>query len=221
MAKFGRNPFPRRFGGGRRTLELEHEALLDALAPGWDTSEGTALHAEAYAEALAVSMIWAVNNRLRNQEVPAKMLEVLPTWEQACRLRPSPRATVQARRRAVAAKLRGLVGNTLADIEASCIALLGSSFVAITTIGEGNATTYWPGINPGPPGFEWSSNRSTITVHMKKDRLTEVQFRELRAQVISMLDGLVPDWMTFRVGVGVGTGSSFIVNRGIVGQTII
>jgi hypothetical protein len=217
MPSFSRNPFPRRFGGGKRAFEIEHEALLDTLAPGWDISPESALYAECYAQALAVSMIWIANKRLSNQMIPEKMLEMLTTWEESCRLRPTAKDSMQARRRAVAAKLRGLVGNALSDIYDASAALLGRAFDGLATVGEDVATTYWPGINPGPPGYEWSSNRARIAVRMKKDQLTDPEFFELRAKVVAMLDALAPDWMTFEVGVG----SEFIVNQGIVGQTII
>lgn len=220
MAKFGRDPFPRRFGGGKRYHEVELEALLDALAPGWDTAEDSPFYAETYAAALGVATIWTVNARTRNQMIPERMLDGLTTWEEACRLRPAPTDTVQARRRAVAAKLRGLAGNTLGDIYDACSTLLGAAFDSIVTDPEASAITYWPGINPGPPGYEWSSTRARIAVRMRKDLLTDAEFKARRAQLVPMLDALIPDWMTFTVGVG-SLGSQFIVNQGIVGQTII
>ena len=114
MTQFGRSPFPRRFGGGPNTLIIEHEAMLNALARGYDVSEDSPVYAEAYAHALAVTWIWRLNGRLRNQMVPLKMLETLTTWEGACKLRPAPTDTVQDRRRRVAAKFRGIIANAYA-----------------------------------------------------------------------------------------------------------
>lgn len=217
MAGFGRNPYPKRFGGGKRYHEVELEALLDLLAPGWDVEENSALYAEVYAEALAVAMIWTLNRRHANQGIPERMLEALTTWEAACRLRPSPKDTMQARRRAVAGRLRGLAGNTLNDIYDALAKLLGRAFDGLATVPEALATTYWPGINPGPPGYEWSSNRVRVAVKIIKSRLTEAEYVSLRSKAFDLLDGLAPDWMTFTIGVG----SEFIINQGIIGQTLL
>src|SRR5689334_12791594 len=160
---FGRtNPFPFRFGGGESTLDVLHEALLDAYAPGWDVSDDAEKAAEAYMQALAVTFLWVANRRLGNQGQPLKMIEFLTTWEEATGLRPAARDRPIERRRRLAAKLRGLVNNTLSDIQAACQELLGPAFVALRTTAPDDEIVYWPGQNPGPPGFEWSSNRCTL-----------------------------------------------------------
>lgn len=217
MAAFGRNSYPRRYGGGKRYHEVELEALLDMLAPGWDVDEDSALYAEAYVDALAVATIWTLNRRHANQGIPERMLEALPRWEEALKLRPTRKDSMQARRRAVAAKLRGLAGNTLNDIYDALAKLLGAAFDGLATVPEAQATTYWPGINPGPPGFEWSSNRVRIAVRMNSAGLTRDQYVTLRSKAFSLLDGLAPDWMTFTIG----SGSEFIINQGIIGQTLL
>jgi hypothetical protein len=217
MAKYGRNPYPRRYGGGKRHYEVELDALLDALSPGWDSSEDTASYVELLAHARAIAIIWTINGRLKNAMIPEKMLETLTTWEEACRLRPAPSDSVQSRRRAVAGKLRALTDNTVSDIYDACAAFLGPHFDGLGTVGSGSETTYWPGINPGPPGFGWTSNRATIGVKMKRLALTPVQFVALRGRLVEMLAGLIPAWLTVTVGVG----SEFVVNQGIVGQTFL
>ncbi len=204
MPKYGRNCYPRRYGGGASTVELEHQALLDALAPGWDVSPETAIYAECYAHALAITAIWAINGRLRGQMVPARMLETLPTWEQACGLRPAPGDTPPARRRAVAAQLRGLVGNTLGDINDVCAASAGTAFGGLAIVDAAQATVYWPGINPGPPGFEWSSNRAVVGVKLIKLGFTDADFLALVSRINRQLASLCPAWMTFQVGVDKG-----------------
>lgn len=216
MAAYGRSPYPRRYGGGPNVLIIEHMAMLDALAPGWDVSEDTAVYAETYAHALAVTMIWRINGRLRNQRVPTKMLESLPVWEETCGLRPTPSDTMPARRRSLAAKMRGFVGNTLGDIYDVCAAAAATNFVGINLVDP--ATTYWPGINPGPPGFEWSSNRATIGVGLTRTGLADSDFFALVQRLNALLSALVPSWMTFRVGTSEG---GFIVDVGIVDVTLI
>lgn len=218
MSAYGRNPWPRRFGGGRRAHEAEHLALLDALAPGWDTDDvdGQA-YAELYAHALAISFIWALSGRLKNQAIPSKMLENLTTWEEACRLRPAPTDSVHERRRRVAAKLRGLVGNTVRDIYDTCRAIAGNNFDTVVLVSPANQINYWPGVNPGPPGQEWSSNRCVVGVRLNKSGIGDEDFVSLRERLALSLDAMLPAWCRYQVGVG----SSFVVNQGIVGQTFL
>jgi hypothetical protein len=217
MAKYGQNPYPRRYGGGPRYYQIELEALLDTLAPGWDRDEDSISYVELLAHARAIAIVWELNGRLKNALIPERMLETLTTWEETCRLRPSPSDSVQARRRAVAGKLRGLARNTVGDIYDACAAFLGPHFDALVTVGVSSEITYWPGINPGPPGFSWTSNRATIGVKMKLLSLSPTQFAALRGRLVDMLAGLIPAWLTVHVGVG----SEFIVNQGVVGQTFI
>lgn len=222
MPGFGRNPWPRRFGGGKRAHQQEHEALLEALAPGYDISSDSAVYAEAYAHGVGVAFVWTAAGRARGAMQPTRMLESLADWETATGTRPSVRDTVARRRAAVAAKLRGLTGNRMGDISDACIALLGDRFAGIATVASADEVAYWPGINPGPPGFEWSSNRSHIMLIIHKTGLAEAEFVDVRAQAFRLLDSMLPSWMTFAIGASpASTGSVFIVNQGIVGSTIL
>jgi len=217
VSSWGRNPWPRRFGGGRREHYEEHIALLDALATGWDISEDQSAYAESYAHAVGLSFVWIVNKRLANQIIPERMTDMLAEWEQACRLRPLPNESVLERRRRVAAKFRGIAGNRLADIIDTCQTLLGASFVGIVNVDPLTHLNYWPGVNPGPPGFEWSSTRCILGVRVQKDLLSESEFLVRRQKLAEALDAMLPAWMSFRIGVG----SSFVVNEGIVGSTFL
>ena len=42
----------------------------------------------------------------------------------------------------------------------------GAIFVALRVVQPANEITYWPGAYPGPPGFEWSSNRCKIGMEL-------------------------------------------------------
>ncbi len=219
MPSFGRyNPFPLTFGGGASRWETEHAALLDALADTYDPAEETASWVELYAYALAAAMVWAINARVAGQALPARMLEALPTWEEVCKLRPGPTDSMQARRARVAAKLRGVADNTLGGIYDSCAALAGGLFVEVRTVTLANEIAYWPGVNPGPPGYEWSSNRATFAVVLTRGSLGDADFRDLVERTYQMLDAMAPAWMTFQVGIA---GGGFICGKGIVGLTLL
>lgn len=211
------NPFPLELGGGVSIVEIEHNALLRRLAFLFDIEPESDAFIETYADAVAIATVWAVNDRLRHSFVPDRMLETLPTWEDACSLRPQGTDSDQARRAAVAAKLRGLAGNARGDIEQVAQEVLGIHFTAIVYVDPTNAINYWPGINPGPPGLTWASNRAVVAVRMSRSGLDDAAFHALRARMANALDAMLPAWMRFVIGVG----SSFVANIGVVGQTFI
>lgn len=216
---FGRyGGFPRRFGGGAPVLLQEHQAVLDALAPGYDVGEDSPIYDEVFAHALAVSTIWALNKRLEGSMIPARMLETLTTWEQSMRLRPKRADSLQTRRAAVAAKFLGLASNTISTIYDVCAALAGSVFLGLAQVDELDAIWYAPGINPGPPGFEWTSNRATIAVRLERTGIPDAVFLDLVQRIQVALTALVPAWMTFRIGTDEG---GFIVDIGIVDLTLL
>lgn len=218
MPVYGRNPYPRRYGGGRRTHEIEHQAILDRLAPGWDVAEETAIYAEVYAQAIAVSVCWAINTRLRRCLIPAGMPRLtVETWEEAMRLRPLAIDTIVARRRAIAARLLGIAGNTITDIEATASALLGPRFVELRVLAEADTTTYWPGINPGPPGNEWASNRCAFAIVVTQLGDTDAERARLIGRLYVELEAMAPAWMTFVVG----TGEDCTAGLAVAGLTLI
>ncbi len=199
-------------------LIVEHEAMLDALLPGYDVAENSPVYAETYAHALALTMIWRLNGRLRNQMVPLKMLETLTTWEKACRLRPTPTDAVQERRRRVAAKFRGIIGNTLGDIYDTMATLLGSRFLGLAAPTLADEVTYWPGVNPGPPGYEWTSNRAIVAVRLQRSGLADGAWTVLLSRAADMLDAMIPAWMGYQLGTDEG---GWVVEVGIVDVTLL
>lgn len=215
MGRFGRSPFARRFGG-RSVEDIEHRAMLNALEPGYDVSPDSAVYAETYAHAVTVASIWRVNGRLKNFRVPLKMMESLPVWEEACKLRPKATDSAPARRRALAAKMRGFVGNKLSDIYDVCATAAGANFLGIAF--SDPAYVYQPGLNPGPPGFEWTSARAKIAIELSRDNLSNADFFALVQRLTEQLHILVPGWMTFRVGTDEG---GFICDIGIVDVTLL
>jgi hypothetical protein len=220
MAKWGRSPFPRRFGGGRHPAHDEFDALRESLSPFYDVSADGTVYDEAWAQACQIAHAWLVAERAKGVLVPARMLEVLTDWEEACRTRPSGVDSAHDRRARVAAKLRGLIGNTVGDISAALTELLGSRFVQLQFADPADEIVYWPGINPGPPGLEWSSNRAVMAVVMNDDGLSADDFTALRNRASEFMDSIIPAWMTYRIGQG-EAGDGFIVDVGVVDVTFL
>ncbi len=218
MPTFGRyGRWPRRFGGAASVQEQHQEALLKANEDFLDPADDKQFFQETYAEARVLSIMWSANRRLENQSVPERMLENLPVWEQSLTLRPTLDDTDVARRALVSARLRGLHGNTPGDVEEAVRRIWGENFISITTPDTADQITYWPGINPGPPGFEWSTNRVRICIRVNNVAVTHSQFIANLHATVDLLQGMLAAWESFVIG----TGDSFICNVGIVGQTFL
>jgi hypothetical protein len=218
----GNNPFPLQLGGGDSVLDAEHQALLDLLAPGWEGVDEThPLWAETRAEALAVTMVWATNRRVANQMQPLKMTELLPDFEEVTHQIPSAEDSLVTRRRRIAGKLRGIVRNAFDDLKDVASRVMGPNFVALTAADPADEIVYWPGINPGAPGYEWSSNRAIVAVHCNMNGLGDDDFDRKRAVLADALDHARPAWLTYQIGVGSGIAGGFIVDKGICDITIV
>lgn len=196
------NPWPRRFGGGKRARVVERLAFTQAFKDAGLNPEDPSVGARVYAYANAVGVVWAINGRLRGQEIPERMLETLTVYETILRLRPDKDDPDVIRRQAVAGKLRGLAGNTFSDIESAVRNLLGPQFDGLVTVDPADEITYWPGINPGPPGYEWFSNRMVMGVRIKREGIDPAGFTRLFGQCQLLLQDLLPAWETFAIGVG-------------------
>lgn len=211
------NPLPLTLGGDESVEEIELEALLDAYAPGWDRADTTANYAECLAYAQLLATCWAANRRLSNQAVPERMLDVLDDWEAILKTRPSPSDTPTERRARVSAALRGLAGNTIGDINDTCSTLMGANFEEILAPDPADNITYWPGVNPGPPGFEWTSTRLALAVRVNRDGIDDAAFFDKVNALGRALDIMLPAWMTFRIG----TDDGFVCDVGIVDLTFL
>lgn len=209
--------FPFRFGARDRTREVEHRALLDALRDAFDVDSGTEIYAETHADALAIELIWRIVRRVGKQNDPRKMLENLPKWERACTLRPSALDADITRRQRLAAKLRGLSGNSLSDQEAAAAEALGNLFEAMVLVDPDDLITYWPGLNPGPPGYEWTSSRAVVGFKFTETALTANELEVILGWAMQILADLVPSWQTFVFG----SGDGFICSEGLIGITVL
>ena len=215
------HPFGMPWGGGgdsQTPFEVEFYALLDCYAPGWTSAEDTQSACECRAMALGLACIWALNKRLEGIMVPQRMLESLETWEQACTIRPTADETLQQRRSAIAARFLGFAGNTASQIYDVCAALAGSQFLGIVTAAPALGTSYSPGVQMGPPGAEYASNRATIGVRLSRTGAVGSDFTDLVRRIKLALNSQCPAWMTFAVGTFEGGATA---GAAICGLTLI
>lgn len=199
MAEFGAyNPFPLEFGGGPSNLEIAHQYLLERAAEqGFDTSEEQMLETELYGDAIVLGMILDANERLGLQLNPRAMLENLPVWETAMGLSPTKTASDTFRRDAVLARARAYGENTPVAVYSAAHAVFGAALVSITYPEEADAITYWPGVNPGPPGLEWTSTRMIHKVRVRREGV--VGYQERVDMLASVLDELLPAQDAFTI----------------------
>lgn len=191
-------PLSLTLGGGPDDIDVAQNALLEALRPYLDPTDPAQI-AQTNAEALAIAIVWAVNRRLKGQLDPTRMIETLPTWEQASSIIPTPTETDMDRRFALAAQFLGYVGNTLSILYAICQTIAGASFLGFY-VPTSNAPTYTPGLNPGPPGWESTSCRAIIGVRLAPVAISDAVFLAKVRQLNKQLGLVAPSWMTWVVG---------------------
>jgi hypothetical protein len=227
VSTFGRwSGFPFEFSGDDPPDEQEHTALKLALSPdrkGFNTDDDL-IDIECEAHAAALRIIWDVNTRTANQAIPARMLEEVVRWEEILKLRPSPEDSDNDRRNAIEAKLRGLTGNAIADIERVARAIFKQYFVAVNVVDPLEVYAWMPGVDPGPPGFEWSSNRMTIGISVRRGTMDDDVFRRRVSTLDDAIAAMLPVWMTYTVGAAPTdeSGSSgFICDVSICDETLL
>ena len=194
-----------RFGGGQSYVGNEYSALKAALEDGFDMSDESAKSAEMYGYAAAFGALWACNGRLSNQWQPMKMMEALPAWEEACGLKPSANDLPVNRRRVLAAKRRGYAGNAIPDIEGAVNTLLGSNYGGVYTVDEGDlndqldgdTVVFWPNLDPGPPSYEWYSNRATLYIEIERGTQNDSDFNRLTTELDRLMLQMLPAWMSY------------------------
>lgn len=204
----GYGPFPLTLGGGDHPVKTYHRGLLEAYEGVFNTEEGSLTELEAYAEASVLAHVPEATGRLEGGRIPTRMTTSLPKWEEACHTLPSTAQTIQERQNAVAAKLRGLGPNAEPDIADACEALLGAHFVEIHYVDSTEEITYYPGVNPGPPGQEWATNIRHVFVQVQKLGLPDSDFTVLMGRLTRMLADFLPsdmkgDWFIYDSAGGV------------------
>jgi hypothetical protein len=210
--------FPVPIGEDEDFHSLEQRAILGALEPALDPNSGTENWCEAYGEATVLASAWACTRRAANQAIPTRMIEALPGWETCCGLRPVLEDSDYERRQRLAAHNRALVGNSYGDLEDVAARALGANFEELRVVDPADHTVYWPGINPGPPSLEWSTNRCRYGVVLNTNALsTNASYDAKRDAVAVAFERSLPAWAAYCVGVG----SSFVVGIGVVGKTYL
>jgi hypothetical protein len=147
--------------------------------------------------------------RARCNSVPVTADDCLGQWAQCLAVPTRDSDQRWQIRQRCAAKFKGALGATQANVDIAIEELLGSQFVStIHQIGIDLDTpptlTFWPGINPGPlamdlGGGAWSSERAHITVLVAKPapaQLSEFLY-QTNIALFQQLDRMLPAKCTF------------------------
>ena len=201
MAGFGcYNPYPRKFGGGKRAIQVVHEGLLEASdRAGLDVSEGSVEWCESLGQAAVIANGHAAAERAHYHIIPRKMTESLPVWEQALGITPAIGTTSYDRRMAVDARFRALTSNAEPDIRDVCANVTGRAFVGVSYVPLAQELRYWPGIKPGPPGLDWVSTQCMVFVTLTNQTVTDAEYLRIESTLYELLDNFLPAWMAFSI----------------------
>lgn len=194
MSAIGRtNPFPFQLGGGRRAQTVALESLVDAYSAVFDMSEDKQAYVDAVIEAKTAGILWACNERLRNEASPETMQSALPDWEAATRSVVLPGDTDADRRARVSVKLGGYNDNHQATVEALAGQYVDCGVVPLSALGT--PASFMPGLHPGPPGLEFSNGAAVVVLQLTDPTVYARDDLESRVgTAINALHALVPAW---------------------------
>ena len=201
----GMSPFPLRLGGGRPRTQVLVDALNADRGDAYDAStRTTTVYVEDMAIARAIGAAWGTNYRLGTLWDAHRMpLEILERWESILAMVVGPTDTEATRRAALAAKLAVVGRSSLSSVLYDALsAALGSVFVAVEYVSYAGAVMTVPdGSYPwGTPDatYPWSSTVARVLVRLQAPTgYTEGQFYAAAGKVPSILDPMLPVWVTF------------------------
>lgn len=213
MGYGGYHPYPRRFGGaGGSHLEAIHNSLNAQRGTALEASDSTTvvwLENMAFARALCFDG-WGTNQRLAHQADPKRTTDMLPRWERALKIVVPRKTPDAARRRTLLERWQRFdEAATNARLVTLLTEELGSYFVALEYTGLSAATVRVPvydpsihGPGPWPFGVEsgnlWSSTVARLLILLTlPDGATEADFLAQAGRVFTLLDPLVPAWVSF------------------------
>lgn len=213
MPQFGGySPFPRRFGGGRPTLQSIVESILSQLGTAYDTTDKTAINGlpplvfiRAQAIGRCIWGAWEQNQRLGNQWDANRMTDFLPRWEKIYGLYPRSTDSVWTRMLRVGVAMARTGHAAGGDIYAVCLAYLGPSVLVkvVTNSSSGSIVVWtpagWPmGSHPARPSDpDWYSTLAAISIQVQQPAtMADDEFYATVASVIPPLDSILPAWVS-------------------------
>ncbi len=192
----GFSTFPIRFGGGETRIKTIYDSLNESLGTGYDTSYASNVTAETMAEARAIAAVWSASRRMSLQWDPMRMSDFVGRWEKIFGVIPAPSDSMSARQAVLALKFRALAGPIAGNVEDAASTLLGDAYVGVEFTTPAQANQSWPSSTP-PSATNFYSFVAHILVRVQQpSTMTFSQFITLMGKLTSMLDDLLPAWVS-------------------------
>lgn len=190
----------------------------------YSRDDTTLVHCERLAVARGEAAQSRATEKLVANSLPVSADEKLAYWVKVLQVVTGPDDTRHDVRLRCAAKYRAAQSNDKLSVEAVIKDLLGDAYVRCWWQHDDPLTTpptptYWPGVNPGPAGYDlgggtWMSVRAHLVIETTRPSgMTLSEYRQLMdVHLFRMLTWLLPSSMTFNWAEDVTTGFSLGVS---------
>lgn len=195
-----------------------YQEYTGMLGSGFSTARSGLVHAKKLAIARKEAAVQRAAERLVANALPSTSDDALGSWASVLKVRAAPTDGRHDIRQRAAARFLASKGPTRTNEDDSFAGILGDAFVKVwRTTGADLATpptqTYWPGVNPGPTGYDlgggtWLSERAHVVVEVTQPpSMTNSDFLHLvNVEFFRHADELLPAWATFNWAFGVSDG---------------
>lgn len=222
MAGYGGfHSYPRRYGGAQSRHQVITEALVAGYGDGVAASDTSSIqYAECYAEARAISIVWAQNERAANQMDPRRMTDMLGRWHTILGLPKVANASDADKRQAVLERFQRIaIAANRFHVTAFLQSKIPDVFVDVEYIPLAYAriitpSASWPfGIQA--PNVTWSSTIASVLVRLQiPDGYTLGNLFDRIAKIAPWLDGVLPAWVKWTWYVGPTIGAPVVIPGG-------
>lgn len=189
------------------------ENIQNRLADGFDPSDTSLASGYAYAEGSVLGIAWSLVRRVSKQFQARSTIDWLADFEKILGLRPTSRLSTPRRRKIIASRLKGLDATNLSKIQEMSEEVLGNHLISLQITAPGDTIRYWPP-NPGPPGYEWMSNRLVVYAKVQKIGSSEDEFATLIRQWEENMHRIMPVYCDFDWH----TGDNFYLGESFLGE---
>jgi hypothetical protein len=195
---------------------LWYQEYTAMLGSGFSSQQSGIVHAKKLTLARFEAGKTRAAERARCNAIPSTADDCLGLWVQALAVPYRESDQRWQIRQRCAAKYKGALGPTQANVDAALAELLGARYTAIalqigSDLERPPSLTFWPGINPGPAAMDlgggcWSSERAHLTVLLVKPPPTQLSEFLYQANVamFQQLDRMLPAKMTFNWATSAG-----------------
>jgi hypothetical protein len=199
---------PYAFGAYRELVAMKGSA--------YSSLPGTLVHCQNLAKARLIGFGFRMGEQLAANAFPASADDGLDYWVKVLAVPRRPDDQKWQLRQRCAAHYRATTSVNLSVIQGALQELLGDAYVDASfetgsSMSSPPAITYWPGINPGPVGYDlgggtWLSERCHLWVQVQRPSNMSLAnyYNLINVQGFQLLDRMLPAYCTFTISEGDG-----------------